>query len=108
MKQEFRVLAGRRTVTLRLTRDSVAAGDDVDAPHEREIETYSFLDPAALINHVCPGYLPSVAGVGHSWSCVLNGDLIAKVTVEGVLPKVREMNYGSENHLHFSYTSAPY
>ena len=108
MKQPFRILRGRPTVTLRLTRDSVAAGDDVDAPHEREVEVRSFTDPIALINHVYPGYLPSVAGAGHSWSCELNGREIA--TVQGndasVRAEVQEVSYEATNHVHFSYSSA--
>lgn len=110
MKQAFRVLKGRPTVILRLTRDSVAAGDDVSAPHEREVEVHSFLDPVALINHLRSGYLPSVAGTGHSWSCELNGKRIATIQGNGadVRPEVREVSYEDANHVHFSYSSAPW
>ena len=108
MKQAFRVLKERPTVTLRLTRDSVAAGDDVDAPHERQVEVHSFVDPVALVNHLHSGYLPTVAGIGHSWSCKLNGHRIATIQGNGVSvqAEVREVRYEDGNHVHFSYSSA--
>jgi hypothetical protein len=106
MEREFEVLKERPRVRIRLTRDSVAAGDDLDAPHDRDIETYSFLDPVALVTQIHPGYLPRVAGVGHSWECVLNDRLIAIVTVNGVVARVDEVEYRLENRLHFAYKSA--
>ena len=108
MKQAFRVLQGRPTVTLRLTRDSVAAGDDIHAPHEREVEVHSFADPVALVNHIHPGYLPSVAGFGHSWSCTLNGQRIATIqgNAAGIRAEVQEVRYQDTNHVHFFYTPA--
>ena len=48
------------------------AGDDCDAPHEKTVEVYSFVDPEAFARGISSGYLPSVAGVGHSWTCLLN------------------------------------
>ena len=93
----------------RLTRDSVAAGDDgIDAPHEREVEGRSFTDPVALVDHLHPGFLPTVAGLGHSWSCRLNGQLIATIRGNGasVEAEVPEVRYGDANHVHFSYSSA--
>ncbi|MEM9998502.1 MAG: hypothetical protein AAF809_12440 [Bacteroidota bacterium] len=108
MKNAFRVLRDRPTLTLRLTRDSVAAGDDAFAPHERDIEVHSFVGPVALVNHVRSGYLPSVAGSGHAWSCRLNGRLIA--TIQGnateIRAKVQRVEYAPENRLHFAYRSA--
>jgi hypothetical protein len=108
MKKTFEILKGQPRVTIRVTRDSVAAGDDFDPPHARDVETYSFLDPVALIRSIHPGYLPGVAGVGHSWDCILNDRLIATVTVRDVRPKVHEVEYRAENHLHFLYRSAEY
>jgi hypothetical protein len=108
MKKPFEILKGQPRVEVRLTRDSVAAADDLDPPHSRDIETYSFLDPVALITSIYPGYLPAVAGVGHSWDCIFNDRLIATVSVGEVLAKVHEVEYRPENHLHFLYRSASY
>jgi hypothetical protein len=108
MKKEFEVLKGQPRVTIQMTRDSVAAGDDCDAPHAREVETYSFLDPTALIRSVHPGYLPSVSGAGHSWDCIFNDRFIATITVHGIEPKAREVEYRADNRLHFVYRSASF
>lgn len=54
------------STTLRLTRDSVAAGDDVDAPHEQvvvlEQTVVTPADLQAVLAEIAPGYLPDVAG----------------------------------------------
>ena len=108
MKKTFEVLKGRPRVTIQVTRDSVAAGDDCDAPHSRKVETHSFLDPTALIRAIHPGYLPSVSGVGHSWECMFNGRLVATVTGSEIEPNAREVEYRTEHHLHFVYRSASF
>lgn len=101
--------AERRSVTLRLTRDSVAMGDDVDAPHERVVEVPAVADPVALVRSLVPGYLANVFGLGHSWTCALNGRTIATIAGNGpsVRAEVREVTYAAgANDVHFRYTSA--
>lgn len=96
-------------ITLRLTRDSVAMGDDMDAPHERKIDVRAYADPVELARHVCSlRYLAQVGGLGHSWSCVLNGAWIATIrgNCQRIEAKVREVGYAEQNHLDFSYTSS--
>jgi hypothetical protein len=106
MKAEFQVLKAKSKVPVILTRDSVCAGDDGDAPHEKTVEVFSFVDPEAFARAVSSGYLPSVAGVGHSWTCVLNGVRIAEVTSSGIRALVRENPFSDENRAHFVYHSA--
>lgn len=106
MKKEFQVLKNRPEVSVVLTRDSVCAGDDCDAPHEKTIRIRSFVDPAALAREASSGYLPSVAGVGHSWICVLNEIRIAEIKTDGIQPLVREAEFGDSNRIHFTYVSA--
>ena len=108
MKAAFEVLKGRAKVSLVMTRDSVCAGDDCDAPHEKNIEVYSFLDPAAFANATSSGYLPSVAGDGHRWTCILNGVKIAELSVSGIRALVPENPFSEENRVHFAYHSAAY
>jgi hypothetical protein len=48
MKKAFEVLRDRPKLYIRLTRDSVCAGDDCDAQHEKTVSVYSFVDPTAL------------------------------------------------------------
>ena len=81
MKKAFEVLRGRPMLHVRMTRDSVCAGDDCDAPHERTVSVHSFVDPSALVSHLASGYLPTVNGLGHTWDCMLNGQLIATISL---------------------------
>jgi hypothetical protein len=106
MKKGFQALRDRPTLSVVLTRDSVCAGDDCDAPHEKIISIHSFLDPEALASQASSGYLPSVAGVGHSWICVLNGIKIAEIKSDGIQPLVREAEFSNDNRIHFVYESA--
>ena len=108
MKKSFEVPKDRPEITFKLTRDSVAAGDDIDAPHERKQKTYSFTDPAQLIRELSSGYLPSVAGIGHTWDCLVNGICIGVISQEGIKPSVHQVEYSDTNHVHFRYHSATY
>jgi hypothetical protein len=71
-----------------LWRDSVAAGDDVDAPHETTIK----VEAAATIGDLCIlmstlNYLPTIAGGRATW--ILNGKSpIAVFAQQWVLPKL--------------------
>ncbi len=58
---------------LYVTRDSVAAGDDVDAPHRLEMEGPAEDDVGAAIAKVlAAGYLPRVSGGKATWSVASN------------------------------------
>ena len=105
---QFEFLEDRPRLSIKLTRDSVCAGDDVDAPHEKFIEIPSFTDPQAFSTHLAAGYLPSVAGIGHTWDCVLNGRLVGTILTNGFRSRIHEVNYADENHVHFRYHSAAY
>lgn len=108
MKTEFRILKNRPRIRVALTRDSVCAGDDWSGPHDKTVEVYSFLDPDVFAKEVSSGYLPSVAGIGHSWMCVLNGTSIAVLTTSGIRALVQDSPFSDENRVHFSYHSAAY
>lgn len=52
-----------------VTRESVCAGDDGDAPHAREFSTPGESDVAAAVEHVlASGYLPCISGGNAAWS----------------------------------------
>ena len=106
MKAEFEVLKARPRIPVILTRDSVCGGDDCDAPHEKTVQVYSLVDPAAFAREISSGYLPSVAGVGHSWTCVLNGVRLAEITSSGIRALDRESPFSDENSAHFVSHSA--
>ena len=106
MKQAFEIFKDRPRISLIMTRDSVCAGDDCDAPHERTIELPSFVDPSAFVRHAALGYMPTVAGFGHSWICILNGRRIAELRYDGIRPLVLETVFDEKNTLHWEYRSA--
>jgi hypothetical protein len=108
MKTAFTVLRDRPTIKLAMTRSSVCAGDDCNAPHNKEIRIHSFTDPTAFAQAVSIDYLPSVAGFGHSWTCRLNGTDIALIRTSGIEPLVDEVSYSDENSVHFVYHSSTY
>jgi len=108
MKAAFEILKARPKIAVLMTRDSVCAGDDCDAPHEKKTDVHSFLDPEAFANAVASGYLPSVAGAGHTWSCMLNGVKIAEIGHPGIRSFVRESPFSEENRVHFVYHSATF
>ncbi len=106
MKKQFDILKERPQVELKMTRDSVAAGDDCNAPHEKNISIHSFLDPVALASHLSSGYLPGINGTSHTWDCNLNNKTIAIISVDGIDSKISEINYKKTNHVHFVYHSS--
>jgi hypothetical protein len=108
MKKAFQILKDRPQISVVLTRDSVCAADDCDAPHEKTIKVHSFTDPEALASEAAFGYLPNVAGVGHSWICMLNNIKIAEIKTTGIKLLVRETTYDEANRIHFVYKSAIY
>ncbi|WP_446011401.1 hypothetical protein [Candidatus Electrothrix sp.] len=105
---QFEIIKERPKISVRVTRDSVCAGDDADAPHEKLIEIPSFIDPMALYAHIGTSYLPGVNGYGHSWDLMLNGNLIGVYGSGSFKPKVKEVAYAESNHVHFKYHSAAY
>jgi hypothetical protein len=96
------------TVKITLTRDSVFAGDDIDAPHEWIARFHPFSDALAFLAQIPAGYIASVRGIGHSWTAFLNGEPIATLRVTGIEPLVHELDLAGDNTLHFEYHSATY
>ena len=70
-----------------VTRESVAAGDDVNAPHELTRSFPDSLSPLQLISRiVADGYLPKIAGGKATWSAV-SGSPIAVVAQQWPEPR---------------------
>jgi hypothetical protein len=75
-------------VRLLVTRSSVAAGDDVDAPHRIELDGPDGEDvEAAIAAVVASGYLPHVSGGRATWS-VSSGRVLAVVAQEWPAPRM--------------------
>lgn len=107
MKMEREILSSSPRIVFALDRDSVCAGDDCEA-HTKSVESYSFIDPVVLAENLGDGYLPSVAGYGHWWECILNGTVIATVASNGKATKIGEIKYLDNNSVYFKYHSATY
>jgi hypothetical protein len=105
---ELQTLKASPKIQVVLTRDSVCAGDDCGAPQDKKVEVYSFVDPEAFVRAISADYLPSVAGVGHSWTCLLNGVKVAEIKVSGIRSLVRKNPFSEENRVHFVYHSASF
>lgn len=59
------------SLTLHLTRDSVAAGDDLDAPHEMALLVADDATTEAMVAEILAAdYLPRIAGGKATWSIV--------------------------------------
>jgi hypothetical protein len=106
MKKAFEILKDRPKLGIKLTRDSVCAGDDVDAPHEKTVNVHSFADPIVLTQELCSNYLPRVSGSGHFWTALLNGSTISIIMTDEIKPEVHALEFEEENHGHFQYHSS--
>lgn len=98
-----------KLLKVNLTRDSVCAGDDFDAPHEKTVEVNASaepINPIVLARTLSSDYLPIVFGIGHTWICVLNNNKIAVMTTTGIQPLLKEVQLKDHNHVHFIYKSA--
>ncbi|MGY6161181.1 hypothetical protein [Paraburkholderia strydomiana] len=70
-----------------VTRDSVAAGDDIDAPHRLEFGISSDRAIADILRYVSQlSYLPSVVGGKATWSAV-SGRPLAVIAQQWPAPK---------------------
>ncbi|BCS88776.1 hypothetical protein [Pseudodesulfovibrio sediminis] len=114
MEKQFSTLKDRPTVRIELTRDSVCAGDDCDAPHTKRITQPSYTEPIPFIYSLASGYLPSVSyhenGVlipshGHTWDCFFNGRLVGTVLTTGIIVIKSEISYEETNKANFRYNS---
>jgi hypothetical protein len=106
MKKKFAILKHRPRINIRVTRDSVCAADDVNAPHEKTISLPSFLDPIDFIRELLVLYsLPQISGGSATWTCHLNGRKIAVFAQQWPSPKAiaTEMEFLDSNELHFEY-----
>lgn len=97
---------GQLRFNILVTRDSVCAGDDIDAPHEKDVSIKSILSPIDLASFLSSGYLPKINGVGHSWDCRFNGITIARIFQNSIEAYVDELHYELKNQVHFIYHSA--
>ena len=95
-------------MALQLTRDSVCAGDDADAPHERSYAVAPGAGWADVLQGIAAcGYLASIAGGQATWVARVEGTPVAVLAQQWDAPR---MLPGQERHavqvavrLHFDY-----
>lgn len=62
-----------KELKLYISRDSVSATDDADAPHNRELTISSDMSVEDIVSTIfCSKYLPAIAGGMATWSVVSN------------------------------------
>jgi hypothetical protein len=106
MLQKFVILKSSPKINITVTRDSVCAADDCDAPHKKTVTLPSFLDPIDFIREILVRYsLPQISGGEAARTCHLNGEKIAVIAQQWSFPKatVTEMKFLEINELHFKH-----
>ena len=74
-------------IEIQVTRDSVCMGDDVEAPHYYSFSAEASTSLSTIFSHLSSrNYLASVAGRNHSWSAVVNGDVVATFLGNSQIP----------------------
>ena len=94
------------TITIELTRDSVCVGDDIDAPHEKNMSLNSIMETKKLVARISQNYLPKIGGKNHKWECLMNDRIIAVIEKDKIIPVISSITYLRDNKIHFKYYSA--
>ena len=94
---------------IELTRDSVCMADDMD-DHTKTINIGSQHTMHSTIMDIAKKYLPSIAGYGHSWDCLLNGRKIAVIhgNCEKITPLTDAVFFSEGSRLFFKYHSSTF
>lgn len=99
------------------TRDSVSAGDDIDAPHEFTFEIEQTASLHELFRQIGNArYLANVAGQGHHWHAAIGGELVATFSANNRMPgpslrlgtPISQWMTQGKIDLNFTYVSATY
>jgi hypothetical protein len=94
-------------VKLSITRDSVCAADDCDAPHQRTLSVDTTSTSQQLIASIIEqNYLPIVQGGKATWIVGLDGKTIGVVTQPRTalkLGRCTPIELSNAKNLHFSY-----
>jgi len=96
-------------IQIKLTRDSVCMGDDIE-DHTKIINIALQYDTSNAIMSIAKSYLPYVAGRGHTWDCYLNSEKIAIINgnCTKITPLINALVFVNDNGLYFKYHSATY
>ena len=99
---------------VKVQRDSVCMGDDVNAPHEYIFKMDQNLTLSFLFEHLKnKNYLASVSGKNHSWEAVINNQVVALFSGNNKTPessetlekKISKFSINNEVNINFKYNS---
>jgi len=102
-------------MSIRVQRDSVCAGDDIEAPHKYEFEIKETCTLKDLFKHIeRVNYLPKVMGKNHQWLAQVEGVVVARFKGNRKKPmralnlKTRLINLSANANIRltFKYVSA--
>ena len=98
---------------IKLTRESVAMGDDIDAPHLLEIEIQSDWKILDILKHILKlNYLPQIYGGKATWSVAINEPIavLSQDNSENPMliclpdyPYHDTLGFINIEHIHFNY-----
>jgi len=89
-----------------VTRDSVCAADDVDAPHKKRILIVKAGSERELIESVLKKYpLPQIAGNQATWVVERNERKVAVIAQQWNKPRLLEEKRNKGSQIHFKYLS---
>ena len=100
---------------VKVERDSVCMGDDIDAPHSYSFKVSSSSTLNEVFEHLgSKRYLASVAGKNHSWEAVIENNSVALFKGNNQLPepttalskKISAYSSGPTLNIWFKYNSA--
>ena len=100
---------------IKVERDSVCMGDDIDAPHEYKFNLPEEATLNQLFDHLAKkSYLASVAGKNHSWEAAVNNKIAALFKGNSKTPepskmlstKISKLAQNGTINVNFKYSSA--
>lgn len=104
-------------LTINVKRDSVAVGDDTDAPHLYSFEMEKSNSFRLLFQHLAARrYLATVSGEGHSWQVKISGKIVAEFIANNDNPEasrlleipISEWADNDTIELYFTYSSSTF
>jgi hypothetical protein len=102
-------------VLVKVRRESVCAGDDINAPHEYNFSIHEESTLNELFGHLArKKYLANVSGSNHSWEATIEGEKVAFFKGNNTEPQpsiilnspVSKYAKNSQVYVSFKYNSA--
>ena len=96
------IMTDKHMITVNVTRDSVCAGDDVDAPHEVSHLFDSATTKESILNDISRKTVDTHYPE-QKWICVWNGIEVAEYRRSGCSIDLNKIVLSNTNDVHFKY-----